>query len=304
MTDAARPIGEFAGYELFKALKQLEWEHGSSAIDALRIKHRASLSHAGLDVLGGYVGKDGRRVMESAVFGLLGPNGPMPLRLTEEAIWQSTSSRSQLADFLSLLGESQLKLFYRAWVLSRPEESARPQGSDSIGKSASLICGATESSPEHLTLSPSFLGGPRGALGLRQSLQVRVRGRVLIDEHVGEWLRIGDSERWTLPNGALGRSSILGSRVWTRQFRFNIRFSAASWSEYLRLLPSSSFFSEQVTSLVKRYLKVGFSWSHSVGLRREAIVPGRLGADCRLGETAWLGLPRSEEVSVQFSAAR
>src|SRR5262249_24855845 len=65
--------------------------------------------------------QDGRTVLGQRVFGLLGPNGPLPLHLTELARERQLHHGDRtLQAFLDLLTQRFSMLFYRAWAQAQP----------------------------------------------------------------------------------------------------------------------------------------------------------------------------------------
>ena len=79
--------------------------------------------------------RDGRRGCRCRLFGLLGPNGPLPIHLTEYARERLRHAGDPtLSRFLDLFHHRFLALFYRAWAQAqphvnrdRPEERSLPR---------------------------------------------------------------------------------------------------------------------------------------------------------------------------------
>lgn len=69
--------------------------------------------------------------MEVRFFGMLGPNGPLPLHLTEYARSRSIHAGDQtLVRFLDIFHHRFMALFYRAWAQAQPTVSLDRPGED------------------------------------------------------------------------------------------------------------------------------------------------------------------------------
>lgn len=83
----------------------------------------------------------------------------------------------------------------------------------------------------------------RHAEGLAAILSAFFRMKVRIESFVGTWLPIPPGDHTRLGRSprtaALGRTALLGGRVWSRQHRFRIVFGPLDLADYQRLLPGA-----------------------------------------------------------------
>lgn len=125
-------------FSLFAALRLLEQafaqqprlgESRKAADDAVRLGQAAHLSFAPSDLAEVGTAEEGRVALEQFGFGLFGPNGPLPLHLTELAYERRRQKEdATLVDFLNLFQHRLISLFYRAWAESEPAVSLdRPE---------------------------------------------------------------------------------------------------------------------------------------------------------------------------------
>ena len=118
-------------YTFYQAMRWVECAHpdkprlGESrrpADDPIRLAQEPSMSFA-TSTLSAF-GRTGHAVaprLEVRFFGLLGPNGPMPLHITEFARDRLRNSRDYtLSRFLDIFHHRMLCLFYRAWANAQP----------------------------------------------------------------------------------------------------------------------------------------------------------------------------------------
>jgi type VI secretion system protein ImpH len=120
---------------------------------------------------------------------------------------------------------------------------------------------------------------------------------VRIESFIGTWLpmpadgrtRLGESPQ----TASLGRTTLLGGRVWTRQHKFRIVFGPLDLAEYQRLLPGGASF-RRLIPIVRNYAGDTLLWDVNLILRRDQVPPTQLGRSGRLGWTTWL-MPRRSD---------
>lgn len=234
-------------------------------------------------------------------FGLFGPNGPLPLHLTEYARDRARNAGDKtLVGFLDIFHHRMLSLFFRAWAVAQPVVSLdRPQ-SDRFSiyvRSLLGIGGASSPLPDaipvfaKLHLAGILVMPTRHASGLRQILASFFALPTEIEEAVGDWIELPDDARSSLGvsgnNAELGISTILGRRVWDCQHKFRIVLGPLVWADYLRFLPGSDGL-KQLRDWVDYYIRDGLKWELKLYLKKEEALPLRLGRQARLGYSSWL----------------
>jgi type VI secretion system protein ImpH len=120
-------------FGLFAALRLLEQafpqrprlgEARQASEDAVRLGHKPHLVFAPSDVASYQEGDDGRRHLEQHSFGLFGPNGPLPIHITELAYERRHHvDDATIVDVLNVFQHRLISLFYRAWANSDPATS-------------------------------------------------------------------------------------------------------------------------------------------------------------------------------------
>lgn len=235
-------------------------------------------------------------------FGLFGPNGSLPLHLTEYVRERIHYHRDHtLKQFADLFHHRMLCLFYRAWADTEPVISFdRPESDRFTGYVGSLAGIGTVAFRERDAmpdLAKIFYTGflssqAKHSEGLRAMLSDYFRLPVAIEEFVGEWLAIQDSDLTRLGEtprtGELGMSAILGSSVWSCQHKFRIRLGPLALSEYSNLLPGGERI-DQLIAIVRNYTGDELSWDINLILKKDEVPVTQLGAYSVLGWTSWLG---------------
>lgn len=248
-------------------------------------------------------------------FGLFGPNGPLPLHLTEyarhRAMHQADASFARFAD---MFHHRLLLLFYRAWAQAQPTVGLdRPEGDRFASYIGSLIgLGINEvqkrdAAHDHAKLH--FAGilsrQVRNADGLASILAGFLRRPVKIEQFSGNWLKLPLSERTRIgrtasrrksPTATLGGGAVLGGLVWDRQHNFRVHIGPLDRDVFESLLPGGEAL-PAVVALVENYVGMQFGWDLRLSLKPEQVRPSQVGQYGRLGWTSWLGMENRSQMA-------
>lgn len=239
-------------------------------------------------------------------FGLFGPDGPLPLHLTAYARDRARNFRDPTFQrFADVFHHRALALFYRAWANSRPTVSFDRPEDDRFALYIGALIGLGMDSLRNRDAMPDltkfhFAGHlanqTRHAEGLGSILSAFFTVPVRIECFIGAWLRLPEHERTRLAEnertGKLGKSTLIGGRVWTRQEKFRVVFGPLGLADYLRLLPGGISF-HRLIPIIRNYAGDRLLWDVNLILKREEVPPTLLGRQGRLGWTTWL-MPRNK----------
>jgi type VI secretion system protein ImpH len=308
LTAAPHDYGFFAALRRLEALYAERPRLGRSsrpAEDALRLAQEPSITHAPASLAGYEPGADGRpdRLLVH-FFGLFGPDGPLPLHLTEYARERRRNyGDAAFQRFTDLFHHRALSLFFRAWADVRPTVSFDRPAQDRFGHYVGALIGLStpglrdrDAMPDltKLHFAGHLAAQTRHAEGLAAILSAFFDVPVAVQSFIGAWLPLPDGDRTRLGDdaatAALGRSALLGGRVWSRQHKFRVAFGPLSLADYERLLPGGLSF-HRLLPLVRNYAGDALIWDVNLILRREEVPPTVLGRQGRLGWTTWL-MPR------------
>ncbi|MBZ8141137.1 type VI secretion system baseplate subunit TssG [Rubrivivax gelatinosus] len=242
-------------------------------------------------------------------FGLLGPQGPMPLHLTEHVRErQHQHADAAGAHFLDLFHHRLLALFYRAWAQAQPVVHGDRPGDDRFIAWLAALAGtpgaAAGVEPRALACQAGLLSmRVRPAEAMAKVLAQQFDTAVEVQPNVAQWLPIdaqdcsalgfarNRAERGGRPAAALGRCASAGSRVWDRQFRFRLRLGPLPLARYLDFLPGGRHWSallHWVGVLARPELQCELELVLAAADRPAP----RLQRGLRLGVTSWLAAPR------------
>jgi len=246
------------------------------------------------------------------LFGLLGPNGPLPLHITEYARERLRNAGDPtLSRFLDVFHHRFLSFLYQAWAQAQPHVNLDRPESDRFAVYVGAFLGVSPPSLRHRDGVPdeakffhvgTLVRSVRNAEGLAAILRQFFDVPVTIEEFVGHWLELAQSERTCLgrEDAVLGSGAVLGESVWDRQSKFRVRLGPLGFAEYASFLPGKDPLAEMV-DWVRLYLGFELDWDLHLVLRRDEVPRLQLkggqappGGEGRLGWTTWLGSRRSD----------
>jgi type VI secretion system protein ImpH len=238
--------------------------------------------------------------LQVRLFGLLGPNGPLPLHITEYARERLRNAGDPtVSRFLDIFHHRFLAFFYRAWAQAQPHVNRDRPNADRfaayVGAFVGVAPAALRDRDRVSDLARFFHSGAlirqaRNAEGLAAMLEHYFHVRAAIQEFVGHWMELGPNERTYLggEGAGLGLGAVLGSRVWDRQHKFRIRIGPLTLDRYESFLPGGLPLA-QLVDWVRTYLCFELAWDVRLVLRQNEVPPMVLGRGGRLGWTTWLG---------------
>jgi type VI secretion system protein ImpH len=237
--------------------------------------------------------------------GMFGPQGPLPLHFTEYARDRiRQAGDTTFASFVDLFHHRMLALFHRAWARAPPTVSRDRPEQDRfrtyVGAAFGLGMPAqfdSDAVPDHAKL---YFGGlfamaSRPPDGLKAILSSYFERPVRLTEFMGEWLVLSEDDRFRLGHSpqvsSLGRSTVLGRRVFSRSHKFRISLGPLNEADFARFLPGSKGLS-QLSALVQAYAGPQLAWDLELIPAADALTQLRLGRAARLGLSALLSASR------------
>ncbi|MDZ7622605.1 MAG: type VI secretion system baseplate subunit TssG [Candidatus Competibacteraceae bacterium] len=298
-------------FHFFQALRRLEClcpdrpRLGKSlrlADDPVRLTQEPSLAFAPATLAAFDPGAEGRPPRLSEYFlGLFGPQGPLPLHLTEYARDRSRNHGDHtFACFADIFHHRILCLFYRAWADAQPTVSFDRPETDRFNVYIGAPFGLGMPSLWNRDAAPDLakfhyagrlVGQTRNPEGLQAILADFFKLPVTIENFVGHWLPLSETSRCRLgaspTTGLLGVTAVIGERVWDCQYKFRIVIGPMPLEEFQRFLPGSDSL-RRLVAWVRNYVGDELLWDVNLILKREEVPPLKLGEETQLGWTTWL----------------
>ena len=298
-------------FALFAALRLLEQiysdrprlaEARKVSQDPVRLGQPPHLTFAPADVASLGSAQSGALKLEQYGFGVFGPNGALPLHLTEYAFERAQHRGDPaVADFVNAFQHRFIALFYRAWAdgdpcvnLDRPATDRFIRYVGALLGLASPTARATAEVAARAALGRAGLFGQssRSAEALESVLSDYFGLEFRIRQFVGSWLEIPTEARTRLRANSsaavLGAGATLGARSWQCQHKFEIGVGPLKFASFEQLLPGTVAFTE-LAAIVRLFTNDEWSWQLRLRLSKTEAPGVVLGRTARLGWKSWLG---------------
>ena len=295
-------------HHVFQALRVLEAHYSDAPRlgesrrprqDPLRLGQEAELAFPPSTIAGFTPAtKEGPARLTNRFFGLFGPQGPLPLHLTEYARDRKRNHRDPtMVGFADMLTHRMMSLLYRAWTEGAPAVSF-DRDEDPLADRVAALAGYhgkglqdRDEMPDLAKLHfTGILGqGTKTSAGLVAMLSDFFEVPVHLEEFVGSWLQLEPDDRWQMGRGqgGLGQSTSLGEKVWSRSAKFRLRIGPLNLEDYERLLPGGAAL-DRLRSIVRSYVGDFLDWDVNLVLAGDAVPRSSLGGATRLGHTSWI----------------
>jgi type VI secretion system protein ImpH len=253
----------------------------------------SALSHFSLST-------DGKPAKLTVLFqGFFGPNGPLPLHLTEYARDRIRNAGDPtFSRFADVFHHRLLLLFYRAWAQAQPVVNFDREDTDRFATYAGSLFGGIPINVQdetnldfrtRLFFSGHLSSQTKNPSSLASLLTAALGVKAEIEEFVGEWVSLPPEARWKLGNssqpGLLGMSATLGGRAWMVQHKFRVVLGPLPPGAQREYLPGSEKL-VRTAKLVSSYVGDELRWDLKLKLKQAEAT--RLGQSGSLGWTSFL----------------
>jgi type VI secretion system protein ImpH len=283
-------------FGFFQALRRIECafrdrprlgEGRHPSEEPIRLAQEATLAFSPSTIVALERGAETPRLV-NPFLGLFGPNGPLPLHLTEYVRDRVRNSGDRaFARFVDMFHHRALSLFYRAFAAAEPTINRDRPESDRFAFYVGALAGHAGTDDRSILYHAGWLGrAPKNVEGLRSILSEELGVEVAIEEFVGEWIDLPEASRWQLGRSALGAAT-LGARAWMCQGKFRVVLGPLGHRQFEDLLPDGRGFAK-LEALVRAYVGQELSFDVRLVVDEPARRPWCLG-QARLGYSASLG---------------
>jgi type VI secretion system protein ImpH len=243
--------------------------------------------------------------------GLWGPNGPLPTHMTEYARERLRhAGDATLVRFADIFHHRMMLLFHRAWSKNEPTVAMDRPESDAFARYLGALIGlglpSTRNRDAAHDFSKFYNAGwlstsCRSPDGLRAIVADHFGVPTTVEEFVGEWLDLPESARFRLADtpetGLLGKTCVLGARVWSRTHKFRLTLGPLDALQFEQMLPNSDAIAT-LAAIVRLYTNDEWDCELSLLVGARAIQPMRLCGGGRLGWTTRIGPPAGVEAEL------
>ena len=301
-------------FDFYQTLRHIEsanpqWPRLGEALrpsdEPIRVVQPAELTFAPAPIYGLTLHGDGPPRLSQRIFGLLGPNGPMPLHMTELARERTQHHGDPgLQRFMDLLNHRFTLLFYRAWAQAQPSLSLDRPGDQYFARRLGALSGlANETQRQRdaagdaakLHFTGRLARQTRDADGLLNWCRSEFDAPVRIEQWQGHWMPLARDERTRIRSRGnpergqqLGRGAVLGNTVWDVQHKFRIVVGPLREARYHAFLPGGKDLA-RLQAMVRQWVGLEFEWDLKLILARPDVPRLSVGRSGELGRSCWLG---------------
>lgn len=243
----------------------------------------------------------GRLKVRMFGLGMLGPNGPLPIHMTEMAREREQSRRdTTTTDFFDLFHHRYLTRFYRAWASAQSTAGLDRQNDERFSAYVVRMMGPgvdeirERALPSHARLAASAhtIRESRNPDALSDTLSHYFGVPVAIEENIFHWIMLDSSDCGRIgkpgQNATMGQGAVMGSVVPDRQGRFCIIMGPLDLEAYLRFTPMGEDLPVLV-EWVRAFIGCELEWELMLQIRPDRAPPAVMGGPQRMGWSGWLG---------------
>lgn len=258
-------------------------------------------------------GDDGGPPSLSVVFfGLTGPSGVLPDHYNDLVLRRGRERDTTLRDFFDCFNHRSISLFHRATIKYNfpiDYETRKLNGNEDNFTSAlfSLTGFGGESLRARQSVKDEsiahyaghFAHFPRSASALESMVRGYFRLPAVVEQFVGQWLNLDQSQQSTVPGGdgaaasfnQLGVDTVIGPRVWDMQSKFKVILGPLNGAQFARFLPNGERFRE-IVQLTRTYAGLELSADLQLILKADEVPMLQMaegdGGQPMLGWNTWL----------------
>jgi len=254
---------------------------------------------------------DERFQMVVNFMGLYGPSGVLPMHYTELLLERRQARDHALRDFMDIFNHRLISLFFRAHEKYRYASGRNVENRDTVSSSIGAFLGdepgfqrSVEGEPtrsELLRYAGLFSQRPRSVVALEAVLGDYFDSRpIAVRQFVNRWVSIDRDDQGrvggTRGSNQLGRTLIIGARVFDRQGKFRVRVGPLGFEDFLAFQPGGRYHGP-VCRLVREFAGDHLQFDVQPVLRAAEVPALQLaGLKAGLGRTTWLlSRPRRED---------
>lgn len=182
--------------------------------------------------------------------GVVGVSGVMPTHYTELVLDRIRHRDTSAWAFLDIFTHRAVSQFYRAWAkyrfpvaYERGDDAFTSYLYDLVGLGTKGLRGRMAVDDESLLPYGGLISQtPHSATALENIVSDHFQVNARVQQFSGQWLALEKSDLTKLgrDNSVLGRSAIVGSRVWDQQSKFRLRLGPMNFKRFEAFLPSGT----------------------------------------------------------------
>ncbi len=307
-------------FDFYQALRTIEGLYPESppigqakrpGVEAFRLGQSPKLTFAPASLSGAEYTKNGKLRILIRFFGLFGPQGPLPIHLTELAHERDLNfGDSTLRRFADIFHHRAISFFYLIWRQAQPAANRDRPSEDRFMDFLGALVGqngvpAQPAKPIQGRFVPAeskrYFVGQLGKLaktpeGLAAILSEFFKIPVQVNSFRPHWMNLSRNDQTNLSGPpdlrCLGRGAVLGRRVYDAQHSIAVVLGPMDFASYEAMLPGGRAMNS-LTEWLNIYLGAELFVQTRHLLKASEVPSIRLGHQGKLGWTTWLGKRKS-----------
>ncbi|OUY08252.1 type VI secretion system baseplate subunit TssG [Acinetobacter populi] len=241
-------------------------------------------------------------------FGLFGPNGPLPLHITEYIYEKKIHQKEQtFNDFLDIFHHRLISLFYKSW---RNAQDVISLDNQDIWQFSRYIASLTGSADHQNLKKDIHIYNKFYYTGylLNQNIPVNNLKDILsqyfdvpieIKENIGQWIYAKEFSTYLsyTKENVLGQGLLIGDKIFDATQKFRIVIGPLAPNVYLKFLPGN-ILAKKLIAWVEQYIRYQYQWDVEIIIDRPKIIQQTLGGELSLGFTSWIGQPQQDPIVI------
>lgn len=231
--------------------------------------------------------------------GVWGPQGAMPLHMSELVYSRSEQHDQTMVDFLDIFHHRALSLFYRAWFVAQDTASLDRAADERFSFYIASLVGMdpqelnSDILPAHARLASSahLIREARNPEGLLGALQYYFEVPARMEEFASQWIFLSPKDQSILGEAdcamSLGDGAILGDTVKDRQHKFKLILGPLTLQQYMRFSPWGQDL-PVLREWVRNFIGFEYAWDTQLVLAASEVPHATLGGEHQLGYATWL----------------
>ncbi|MGV2293056.1 type VI secretion system baseplate subunit TssG [Trinickia sp. YCB016] len=276
--------------------------------EPFRIGQQPTMAFAPREIAS-FATNNGRLDIKLFGLGLWGPQGPLPLHMTEAAYSRTEGQDHTLVRFNDLFHHRALSLFYRAWASSQATASLDRSNDEKFSFYIASLMGTDSREAQHSPLPTHarfsavahLVREARNPDGLAAALSQYFGVPMHVEEFVFHWIPVEQSEHTKIgmpgPPAIMGEGALLGEMIPDKQHKFQLAVGPLDLDQYLRLTPHGEDLPTFV-EWVRAFVGHEYDWEVKLLIKPRAAPPARADDAQRLGYSTWLGESMTDDPMV------
>ena len=261
LTDAPYSFEFFQAVRLLERLYPEKKPVGGTALpheEIVRFRSRVTLDFPSSEIheIAERSGDEDVPVLEMLVnfMGMVGPSGVLPTHYSELALDRIRYRDTAMWAFLDIFTHRTVSLFYRAWAkyrfpvnYERGDDELTSYLFDLVGLGTKGLRSRMGVEDESLLPYAGLIAQkPHSANAVERMIEDYFGVKAHIEQFQGQWIELSkdDHTRVGLRNSSLGRSTIVGTRIWDQQSRMRIILGPLTVQKFQEFLPNGTAYKE------------------------------------------------------------